>query len=108
MVCKRRGAPLFVKLRQRAAGRNTPSVRSVGSMWPSDLYLPVMDITLPKLLEQAWARALPGREAAAQNEVLRAFQHVRLRANRTLNRHRRMIESDVVDGARSQQRGAIG
>jgi len=31
-------------------------------------------ILLPELLEQAWARALPGREAAAQNEVLRAFQ----------------------------------
>jgi hypothetical protein len=32
------------------------------------------------LLENGWmkARALPGREAAAQNEVLRAFSHVRL------------------------------
>jgi len=29
---------------------------------------------LQKLLEAAWARAQPGREAAAQNEVLRAFQ----------------------------------
>jgi len=26
------------------------------------------------MLEQAWASALPGREAAAQNEVMRAFQ----------------------------------
>jgi len=33
-----------------------------------------MMIPLPQFLEQAWARALPGREAAAQNEVLRAFQ----------------------------------
>jgi hypothetical protein len=31
-------------------------------------------ISLPELLEQAWAQALPGREAAAQNEELRAFQ----------------------------------
>jgi len=29
---------------------------------------------LPELLSDAWARAAPGREAAAQNEVLRAFQ----------------------------------
>jgi hypothetical protein len=29
-------------------------------------------IPLPELLEDAWARALPEREAAAQNEVLRA------------------------------------
>jgi len=29
---------------------------------------------LPELSSDAWARALPGREAAAQNEVLRAFQ----------------------------------
>jgi len=27
---------------------------------------------LPELLEDAWAQALPEREAAAQNEVLRA------------------------------------
>jgi hypothetical protein len=33
-----------------------------------------MIITLPALLEAAWAQALPGREAAAQNEMLRAFQ----------------------------------
>jgi hypothetical protein len=31
-------------------------------------------IPLPILLEFAWANAQPGREAAAQNEVLRAFQ----------------------------------
>jgi len=31
-------------------------------------------ISLPELLEDAWARALPGRQAAAQNEVMRAFQ----------------------------------
>jgi hypothetical protein len=53
-----------------------------------------MIIALPDLLEQAWARALPGRECAERNEVLRAFSHVRLRANRTLNRHRGMTESD--------------
>jgi hypothetical protein len=35
-------------------------------------------------------------------------RRVRFRANRTSSRHRRMTESDVVDGARSQQRGAIG
>jgi len=28
-------------------------------------------VPLPVLLEQAWARALPGRECASQNEVLR-------------------------------------
>jgi len=33
-----------------------------------------MIIVLPDLLEAAWARALPGREAAARNEVLRAYQ----------------------------------
>jgi hypothetical protein len=33
-----------------------------------------MTVSLPELLQDAWARALPGREAAAQNEVLRAFQ----------------------------------
>jgi hypothetical protein len=33
-----------------------------------------MIVVLPELLEDAWARALPGREAASQNEVLRAFQ----------------------------------
>jgi len=49
-----------------------------------------MCVSLPALLEQAWANAAPGREAAAQNEVLRAFSRVRFRANRTLNRHRRM------------------
>jgi hypothetical protein len=32
-----------------------------------------MVISLPEMLEQAWARALPGREAAAQNEVMRSF-----------------------------------
>jgi hypothetical protein len=31
-----------------------------------------MMIPLPELLEQAWAQALPGRECASQNEVLRA------------------------------------
>jgi hypothetical protein len=30
-------------------------------------------IPLAVLLEQAWPRALPGREAAAQNEVMRTF-----------------------------------
>jgi len=33
-----------------------------------------MTPSLPEMLEQIRARALPGREAAAQNEVLRAFQ----------------------------------
>jgi hypothetical protein len=28
---------------------------------------------LPELLEEAWARALPGREAARRNEALRLF-----------------------------------
>jgi hypothetical protein len=33
-----------------------------------------MVIVLPEMIEAAWARALPGREAAAQNEVfLRMF-----------------------------------
>ena len=53
-----------------------------------------MMIPLPILMEFAWANAAPGREAAAQSEVLRAFSRVRFRANRTLNRHRRMTESD--------------
>jgi hypothetical protein len=34
----------------------------------------MMVIVLPDLLANAWARALPGREAVSQNEVLRAFQ----------------------------------
>src|SRR5262245_26953522 len=33
-----------------------------------------MMIPLPILLEFAWAHTAPGREAAPQNEVLRAFQ----------------------------------
>jgi hypothetical protein len=52
-----------------------------------------MMMALQKTLEVAWARALPAREAAAQHEAMRAFR-VRFRANRTLNRHRRMTESD--------------
>ena len=53
---------------------------------PSERELPVL------LDEQAWAQALPGRECASQNEVLRPFSRVRFRANRTLNQHRRMTE----------------
>jgi hypothetical protein len=37
-------------------------------------YLSPLIIVLPTLLEDAWARALPGREAASQNELLRAYQ----------------------------------
>jgi hypothetical protein len=33
-----------------------------------------MVISLPEMLEEAWARAQPGRECASQNEALRAFQ----------------------------------
>jgi hypothetical protein len=33
-----------------------------------------MIVSLPQMLEDAWAQALPGRECASQNEVLRAFQ----------------------------------
>jgi Phage capsid family len=33
----------------------------------------LMIIVLPEMLEAAWARALPGRESVAQNEVLRMF-----------------------------------
>jgi len=33
-----------------------------------------MMTSLPPMLDLAWYRASPGREAAAQNEVLRAFQ----------------------------------
>ena len=47
---------------------------------------------LPQMLEGAWARALPGRGAAAHNECCAPFSRVRFRANRTLNQHRRMIE----------------
>jgi hypothetical protein len=57
------------------------------------LYRPPM-IPLAVLLEQAWAKAQPGRECASQNEVLRAFSRVRFRPNRTLNRHRRMTGSE--------------
>jgi hypothetical protein len=32
-----------------------------------------MVILLPEMMEQAWAHALPGREAAAQNEVMRLY-----------------------------------
>ena len=32
-----------------------------------------MIVILPEMIEQAWARAAPGRQAAAQNEVLRLF-----------------------------------
>jgi len=41
------------------------------------VYVPIsffMIYVLPEMLEAARARAAPGREAAAQNEVLRAFQ----------------------------------
>jgi hypothetical protein len=33
-----------------------------------------MMIPLPVMLEVAWANAAPGREAAAQDEAMRAFQ----------------------------------
>jgi hypothetical protein len=32
-----------------------------------------MIIVLPEMLEEAWARALPGRECAERNEVLRLW-----------------------------------
>jgi len=48
-----------------------------------------MIIVLPELLQDAWARALPGREAVAQNEMLRAFQPCP-----PSGKHRRMTESD--------------
>jgi len=32
-----------------------------------------MVVVLPEMIADAWARALPGREAASQNEVLRMF-----------------------------------
>jgi hypothetical protein len=34
----------------------------------------LMITALPYLLEAAWARALPGRDAATRNEALRAYQ----------------------------------
>jgi hypothetical protein len=43
------------------------------SGWAARLYRPPM-IPLPELLEEIRARALPGREAAAQNELMPAFQ----------------------------------
>jgi hypothetical protein len=58
------------------ARSNTEHVRRRGP-WGDMARAPIsssMIIVLPELLEDAWARALPGREAAAQNEVLRAFQ----------------------------------
>ena len=33
----------------------------------------LMVIVLPEMIEAAWARAAPGREAASQNEALRMF-----------------------------------
>jgi len=57
-------------------------------------YLFLMVIGLPELIENARARVAPGREAASQNEMMRAFSHVRLSGKRTLSRHRRMTESD--------------
>ena len=48
------------------------------------------------MLEQAWAQAPRGRKAAAQNEVVSAFQPCPLsggRANQTLTRHRGMLRS---------------
>jgi hypothetical protein len=48
-------------------------------------------IPLPELLEDAWARSLPGRECASQKEV--RASPVRFRTNWTLSRHRRMTES---------------
>jgi hypothetical protein len=60
----------------------------------------------------------PTREAAmgafakswrkARARTHKSSRHFRFRANQTSSRRRRMTESDVVDGARSQQRGAIG
>jgi hypothetical protein len=52
--------------------------------WPTKRYgpgapiSPPMIIVLPEMLEDAWARALPGREAAAQNEVLRLVRSLSL------------------------------
>jgi hypothetical protein len=54
----------------------------------------------PQTLEQA--RADLGIVTSRANTG-----HFRFWANRTSSRHRRMTEFDVVDGARSQQRGAI-
>jgi hypothetical protein len=39
------------------------------SMWPEYLSL----LTLPELMEEWMARALPGREAVARNEILRLY-----------------------------------
>ena len=50
-----------------------PQARPIGRDVGEHLYRPPM-ISLPELLEDAWARALPGRQAAAQNEVVRAFR----------------------------------
>ena len=44
--------------------------RPIGRDVGEHLYRPAM-IPLPELLEAAWARALPGREAAERNEMLR-------------------------------------
>jgi hypothetical protein len=38
-------------------------------MWPEYLSL----LTLPELMEEWMARALPGREAVARNEILRLY-----------------------------------
>jgi hypothetical protein len=38
-----------------------------------------MMMALQKMLEEAWAQALPGRECASQNEVLRASSDMKAR-----------------------------
>ena len=49
-----------------------PSVsRSHISVCHACLSILLMVIVLPEMMEAAWSRALPGREAAAQNELLR-------------------------------------
>jgi hypothetical protein len=50
-----------------------PQARPISQCAQHTLYPPFM-IPLPVLLEQAWARALPGREAGAQNELMRTFK----------------------------------
>ena len=62
-------------LRRRCAGSNSFVLLHI-SVWGEYLSLRGMDITLPQMLEQAWSRALPGREAASQNELLRQLREL--------------------------------
>jgi hypothetical protein len=65
-----------------------------------------MDITLPQMLEQAWSRALPGREAAERNEALRMFFDELARPRATFGGNR--VSCSPRDDKLSERRCAVG